>query len=233
MRFGVVVFPGSNCDYDCYYVLSQVLEVDTVFIWHGDKDLKDCDCIVLPGGFSYGDYLRAGAIARFSPVMEAVKGFAEGGGLVIGICNGFQVLTEAGILPGALLPNKGGRFICRQTYLRVENNQTPFTLLFTPGEVVKIPIAHQQGNFFIDPLYRGEIKKQITFRYCSPQGEIDTNYNPNGSWENVAGIISKEGNVLGMMPHPERAAERILGSEDGRRVFLSVIRWWEEKRWKQ
>ncbi|MDI3542723.1 MAG: phosphoribosylformylglycinamidine synthase subunit PurQ / glutaminase [Candidatus Atribacteria bacterium] len=232
MRFGVVVFPGSNCDYDCYYVLSQVLEVDTVFIWHGDKDLKDCDCIVLPGGFSYGDYLRAGAIARFSPVMEAVKEFAEDGGLVIGICNGFQVLTEAGILPGALLPNKGGRFICRQTYLRVENNQTPFTLLFTPGEVVKIPIAHQQGNFFIDPLYQEEIKKQIAFRYCSSQGEVDANHNPNGSWENVAGIISKEGNILGMMPHPERAAEKILGSEDGRRVFLSVIKWWEEKRWK-
>ena len=232
MKFGIVVFPGSNCDYDCYHVLSQVLGVETVFIWHGDRNLKDCDCIVLPGGFSYGDYLRAGAIARFSPVMEKVKEFAENGGLVIGLCNGFQVLTEAGILPGALLPNRDGRFICRHVYLRVENNQTPFTLLFTPGEVVKIPIAHQQGNFFIDPLYQEEAKKQVVFRYCSSEGEVGSRYNPNGSWENAAGIVSGEGNVLGMMPHPERAAEAILGSADGRRVFLSIIKWWEEKKWK-
>ena len=232
MKFGIVVFPGSDCGYDCHHVLSQVLEAETVFIWHGDENLKNCDCVVLPGGFSYGDYLRAGALARFSPVMEAVKEFAENGGLVIGICNGFQVLTEAGILPGAFLPNRGGRFICRHVYLRVENNQTPFTLLFAPGEVIKIPIAHQQGNFFIDSPHQEEVKKHIVFRYCGPQGEIDSRYNPNGSWENVAGIVSREGNILGIMPHPERAAEEILGSEDGRRVFLSVIKWWEDKKWK-
>ncbi len=232
MKFGVVVFPGSNCDYDCYYVLSQVLKAETVFIWHEDRSLKDCDCIVLPGGSSYSDYLRAGALARFSPVMEAVQEFAESGGLVIGICNGFQILTEAGILPGAFLPNRGGRFICCPVYLRVENNQTPFTLLFAPGEVIKVPIAHRQGNFFIDSLHQEEVKKRIVFRYCGPQGEIDSCYNPNGSWENVAGIVSGQGNILGLMPHPERAAEKILGSEDGRRVFLSVIKWWEEKKWK-
>ncbi|HQE25100.1 MAG TPA: phosphoribosylformylglycinamidine synthase subunit PurQ, partial [Candidatus Atribacteria bacterium] len=218
MKFGVVVFPGSNCDYDCYYVLSQVLKAETVFIWHEDRSLKDCDCIVLPGGSSYSDYLRAGALARFSPVMEAVQEFAESGGLVIGICNGFQILTEAGILPGAFLPNRGGRFICCPVYLRVENNQTPFTLLFAPGEVIKVPIAHRQGNFFIDSLHQEEVKKRIVFRYCGPQGEIDSCYNPNGSWENVAGIVSGQGNILGLMPHPERAAEEILGSEDGRRV---------------
>jgi len=232
MKFGVVVFPGSNCDYDCYYVLSQVLKAETVFIWHEDRSLKDCDCIVLPGGSSYSDYLRAGALARFSPVMEAVQEFAESGGLVIGICNGFQILTEAGILPGAFLPNRGGRFICCPVYLRVENNQTPFTLLFAPGEVIKVPIAHRQGNFFIDSLHQEEVKKRIVFRYCGPQGEIDSCYNPNGSWENVAGIVSGQGNILGLMPHPERAAEKILGSEDGRRVFLSVIKWWEDKKWK-
>ncbi len=232
MKFGVVVFPGSNCDYDCYYVLSKVLKAETVFIWHEDRSLKDCDCIVLPGGSSYSDYLRAGALARFSPVMEAVQEFAESGGLVIGICNGFQILTEAGILPGAFLPNRGGRFICCPVYLRVENNQTPFTLLFAPGEVIKVPIAHRQGNFFIDSLHQEEVKKRIVFRYCGPQGEIDSCYNPNGSWENVAGIVSGQGNILGLMPHPERAAEKILGSEDGRRVFLSVIKWWEEKKWK-
>ena len=232
MKFGVVVFPGSNCDYDCYYVLSKVLKAETVFIWHEDRSLKDCDCIVLPGGSSYSDYLRAGALARFSPVMEAVQEFAESGGLVIGICNGFQILTEAGILPGAFLPNRGGRFICCPVYLRVENNQTPFTLLFAPGEVIKVPIAHRQGNFFIDSLHQEEVKKRIVFRYCGPRGEIDSCYNPNGSWENVAGIVSGQGNILGLMPHPERAAEKILGSEDGRRVFLSVIKWWEEKKWK-
>lgn len=232
MRFGVVVFPGSNCDYDCYHVLAKVVGVDTVFLWHEDRDLQGCDCIVLPGGFSYGDYLRTGAIASFSPIMRSIQEFAENGGLVLGICNGFQILVESGLLPGALLPNENGHFICRYSYLRVENNHTPFTCLFSPGEVVRIPIAHHQGNFFVVPQQLEELKQngQIVFRYCGPRGEEDSLFNPNGSLDRIAGVVSPNMRILGMMPHPERASEGILGSCDGEKVFLSLIHWLEEKR---
>jgi phosphoribosylformylglycinamidine synthase len=232
MKFGVVVFPGSNCDYDCYYVLSEVLRVDTVFLWHEDRDLQGCDCVILPGGFSYGDYLRTGAIARFSPIMTSVRDFVREGGLVLGICNGFQILLESGLLPGALLPNRDGHFVCRYTHLKVENTSTPFTRLFSPGEIIRIPIAHHQGNFFMPSRDLEKIKhnRQVVFRYCGPQGEEDSGFNPNGSLENIAGIASPDFRVLGMMPHPERASEEILGSQDGKKIFLSVIAWLEENR---
>lgn len=230
MRFGVVVFPGSNCDYDCYYVLSKVMQIDTVWLWHEDRNLRGCDCVVLPGGFSYGDYLRTGAIARFSPIMASIRRFVQEGGFVLGICNGFQILLESGLLPGALLPNRDGHFVCRYTYLKVENADTPFTRLFSPGEVIRIPIAHHQGNFFMPFTELEELKKnrQIVFRYCGPHGEEEERFNPNGSLENVAGIASPDFRVLGMMPHPERASEAILGSQDGRRLFLSLITWLKE-----
>lgn len=230
MKFGVVVFPGSNCDADCYHVLSEVIRVDTAFLWHEDRDLQGCDCVILPGGFSYGDYLRTGAIARFSPIMGSIRKFAEDGGLVLGICNGFQILLESGLLPGALLPNREGRFICKYTFLRVENVFTPFTRLFSPGEVIRLPIAHHQGNFFLpfQELERLEQSGQAVFRYCGPRGEVDLSFNPNGSLGNIAGIVSPDFRILGMMPHPERASESILGSQDGRRIFLSVVQWLEE-----
>lgn len=233
MRFGVVVFPGSNCDYDCFYALKDVLGQDVVFLWHKNTDLQGCDCIILPGGFSYGDYLRTGAIARFSPIMEAVRNFVLQGGIVLGICNGFQILLESGLLPGALLPNRNGRFICRYVYLRVENTNTPFTCLCTPGEVLRIPIAHYQGNFFLpqDELRVLTERGQVVFRYCGPLGEVSEAYNPNGSVGNIAGIASSDFRVMGMMPHPERACEEILGSVDGRKVFLSIVSWLEEKRY--
>ncbi len=232
MKFGVVVFPGSNCDYDCYHVLANVLQVNTVFLWHEEKDLRSCDCVILPGGFSYGDYLRTGAIARFSPIMQAIRDFIAQGGLVMGICNGFQILVESGLLPGALLPNITGRFICKYTYLRVENVHTPFTHLFTPGEVVKIPIAHHQGNFFMHSpdLLTLRKQEQVVFRYCGPHGERDPRFNPNGSLDDIAGIASANFRVLGMMPHPERCAEDILGSHDGRKIFFSLIQWLEERK---
>jgi len=232
MRFAVVVFPGSNCDHDCYHVLSKVLGLETVYVWHQETDVREADCVILPGGFSYGDYLRAGAIARFSPVMQAVWKFAEKGGLVLGICNGFQVLTESRLLPGALLPNLGGRFICQDVYLRVENTNTPFTNLFSQGEVIKIPIAHQEGNYFAQPqvIKKIQAEKQVTFRYCGPGGEMNAGTNPNGSLNAIAGIISERGNVLGLMPHPERASEEVLGSVGGKRVFQSVVKWLEEQK---
>ncbi|BER92842.1 phosphoribosylformylglycinamidine synthase subunit PurQ [Atrimonas thermophila] len=232
MRFGIVVFPGSNCDRDCFHVLHDVLGVETVYLWHATRDLKDCDCIVLPGGFSYGDYLRAGAIAAYAPIMLSIREFAEKGGLVLGICNGFQILVEAGLLPGVLLPNVGGHFICRWVYLRVENSDTPFTMRYAQGEVVKMPIAHQQGNFFVPPSVFEELERNnlIAFRYCDAQGRISPDANPNGSVGNIAGIVSPSGNVLGMMPHPERCAESILGSEDGKRLFQSIIQWLEERK---
>jgi len=230
MKFGVVVFPGSNCDYDCYHVLSAVLGQETEMLWHENPDLHQCDCIVLPGGFSYGDYLRTGAIARFSPVMESIRRHIDQGRPVIGICNGFQILVESQLLPGALLPNDQGRFICQQVHLRVENTQTPFTRLFHPGEVIRIPIAHQQGNYFVPNSILTGLKdhRQIVFRYCRSDGQIDQDSNPNGSIDSIAGIISPSRNVLGLMPHPERASEAILGSKDGKRIFLSVIQWWED-----
>lgn len=231
MRFGVVVFPGSNCDYDCFHALRDVLKQDVVFLWHGNSDLQGCDCVVLPGGFSYGDYLRAGAIARFSPIMEAIRDFVSQGGIVVGICNGFQILLESGLLRGALLPNRNGRFICRYVHLRVENVNTPFTYLCAPGEVLRVPIAHYQGNFFLpqEELKRLEERGQVLFRYCGPSGEVDERYNPNGSVGNVAGIASSDFRVMGMMPHPERACEELLGSTDGRKIFLSIAAWLEEK----
>ncbi|GAV26237.1 phosphoribosylformylglycinamidine synthase subunit PurQ [Carboxydothermus islandicus] len=228
MRFGVVVFPGSNCDADCFHVLKNVFGRETVYIWHKD-DSFDVDCIVLPGGFSYGDYLRAGAIARFSPVMKKVVEFSEAGGLVIGICNGFQILLEAGLLPGAMLRNKSINFRCHDVYLRVENNETPFTNKALKGQVLKIPIAHGEGNYYCEPdtLKRLIANGQVVFRYCNSRGEVTEDANPNGSLYNIAGIINEKGNVLGMMPHPERCSEKILGGEDGRVIWESIIAYLE------
>ncbi|MBZ4672028.1 phosphoribosylformylglycinamidine synthase subunit PurQ [Deferribacterales bacterium Es71-Z0220] len=224
MKAGVVVFPGSNCDHDCYHVLKHVLEIDTVFLWHKDKELKDVDFIVLPGGFSYGDYLRCGAIASQSEIIESVIDFAEKGGLVLGICNGFQILTETGLLPGALLRNRDLKFICKDVNLVVSNVNTPFTKFYSSGEVIKIPIAHMDGNYFIDEPGLADLieNEQIVFRYCNDTGETLDDANPNGSIDNIAGIINKKGNVLGMMPHPERCAEEILGNTDGIHIFNSV-----------
>lgn len=225
MRFGVIVFPGANCDYDCYYVLKKMLNQDVQFIWHKQGSLDGCQAVVLPGGFSYGDYLRTGAIARFSPVMREVVRFAQKGGLVLGICNGFQILLEAGLLPGAMLRNKTLRFVCKYVHLKVENNNTAFTNHYQKDEVLKIPIAHNEGNYFApeDVVKKLEDKQQIVFRYCNSQGLVTEETNPNGSMNNIAGIINERGNVLGMMPHPERASEELLGSSDGRRLFLSMI----------
>ena len=226
MRFGVVVFPGSNCDYDCYYVLRNVLQKEVSFIWHKEEDLSGYDCLILPGGFSYGDYLRTGAIARFSPIMKSIEKFAKKGGLVIGICNGFQVLLEAGLLPGAMLRNKTLNFVCRLINIRVENNSIPYTYLCQQGQVLSIPIAHIEGNYYADDgtMKSLEENNQIVFRYCDERGELSENSNPNGSKGSIAGICNREGNILGMMPHPERASESILGSDDGRLIFESVIR---------
>ena len=225
MKFGVVIFPGSNCDHDCYYALKHVLQQEVEFIWHKTSSLDNFDCLILPGGFSYGDYLRCGAIARFSPVMPAMIKFARSGGLVLGICNGFQILLEAGMLPGAMLPNNTLKFICQDVYLQVENYHTPFTCLGAKGQVMKMPIAHGQGNYFISAagLRELEEKGQIVFRYSTQQGVITAEANPNGSLGNIAGICNPEGNVLGMMPHPERCAEDILGNTDGRLIFNSII----------
>lgn len=226
MKFGVVVFPGSNCDQDCFYVIKDVLGQPVKYIWHKESALDSVDCVVLPGGFSYGDYLRAGAIARFSPLMEAVTDFAGKGGILIGICNGFQILLEAGLLPGAMLRNTTLHFICKYVYIKTENNSTPFTKLCKKEQVLKIPIAHNEGNYYIDEdgLEDLEKNRQIVFRYCSADGDLNKKSNPNGSIANIAGIINKEGNVLGMMPHPERSAERELGSVDGRLIFESIIK---------
>lgn len=219
MKFGVIVFPGSNCDQDCYNVVKDVLKQPVKYVWHQETKLDDFDCIILPGGFSYGDYLRCGAIARFSPVMEALKKFADAGrgGLVIGICNGFQILTESGLLPGALHRNRDLHFICKPVNLKVENNKTRFTKKCQKGQILNIPIAHGEGNYTCDKQTLAELKKnkQIVFTYA---GE-----NPNGSVASIAGICNKRGNVLGMMPHPERASESILGSEDGLSVLKSII----------
>ena len=225
MRFGIVVFPGTNCDRDCWHVVKAVLNCDVDFVWHEERDVSRFDCIILPGGFSYGDYLRVGAIARFSPVMESVRDFAEKGGLVIGICNGFQILVEAGLLPGALVRNKTIHFICKFVNLRVENADTPFTNQCEFGQVLRIPIANNDGRYFCDKetLRRLERNGQIVFRYCTPDGEVTEEANPNGSVGNIAGIVNEKGNVLGMMPHPERASERLLGSEDGLFIWRSIL----------
>jgi phosphoribosylformylglycinamidine synthase subunit PurQ / glutaminase len=225
MKFGVVVFPGTWSDKDCLHVLGPVLGQEAVPIWHQDTDLQGCDCIVLPGGFSYGDYLRAGAIARFAPVMGAIKEFADRGGLVLGICNGFQILLEAGMLPGALLRNQSLEFRCVWTHLRVENTDTPFTRLCRPGQVLRIPISHGEGNYFGDDetLDRLEATNSVLVRYCDTQGNPTPDANPNGSRRNIAGVINEGRNVAAMMPHPERCAEAILGGEDGRLIFGSMI----------
>jgi phosphoribosylformylglycinamidine synthase len=224
MKFGVVVFPGSNCDHDTYHVISKVIGQPVDFIWHKDEHINQYDAIILPGGFSYGDYLRTGAIARFSPVMRSVARFAREGGLVLGICNGFQILCEAGLLPGALLRNRNLKFICEHVNIRVERSDTPFTSVCTPGEVLSIPIAHGEGNYFCDPRTLSELENEgrVIFRYCDAEGRITEESNPNGSLHNIAGICNRERNVLGLMPHPERASEDLLGSHDGRRIFSSM-----------
>jgi phosphoribosylformylglycinamidine synthase len=225
VRFGIVVFPGSNCDHDAYHVCKHVMKQDAVFLWHKDADLKGADVVILPGGFSYGDYLRCGAIARFSPIMKEVIRFANEGGTVLGICNGFQILVEAGLLPGVLLKNASLRFVCKFVHVRVENDATRFTNRIARGEVLHIPIAHGDGNYFTDPdtLARLESNNQIIFRYCTQSGEATQDANPNGSLANIAGIINEAGNVLGMMPHPERAADPLLRHTDGQRIFKSLI----------
>ena len=225
MKIGVIVFPGSNCDHDCRHVFKDVLGQYVEMIWHKETLLAGLDVIVVPGGFSYGDYLRTGAIARFSPVMGAVKEFAQKGGLVIGICNGFQILLEAGLLPGAMLRNRSLHFICKDVYVRVENAATPFTNACRPGHVLKIPIAHAEGNYYTDPVTLAGLQAnaQIVFRYCDADGRVTPEANPNGSLDNIAGIRNDKGNVLGMMPHPERCAEHVLGNEDGRVIFQSMI----------
>ncbi len=225
MKIGVVVFPGSNCDHDCQYIFQDVLGQSVEIIWHKETLLAGVDAIVLPGGFSYVDYLRTGAIARFSPVMGAVKEFARKGGLVIGICNGFQILLEAGLLPGVMLRNTSLNFICRDVYVKVENAATRFTNRCESGQVLKIPIAHADGNYYTDPVTLGGIKAnaQVIFRYCTAEGKVTSEANPNGSLDNIAGIMNADGNVLGMMPHPERSAEAVLGNDDGRLIFLSML----------
>lgn len=224
-KFGIVVFPGSNCDHDAYYVLKHLLSQDAIFLWHKDSSLDNVDVVVLPGGFSYGDYLRCGAIARFSPIMKEIISFANDGGIVIGICNGFQILCEAGLLPGTLLRNEGLTFVCKYVNLRIENNRTMFTSECNAGEVLQIPIAHGEGNYFVDQpaLEKLERNKQILFRYSSRDGSITKEANPNGSINNIAGIINETGNVMGLMPHPERAADPALGKTDGEKIFRSVI----------
>ena len=232
MKFGVIIFPGSNCDYDAYMVVKDVIKRDVEFLWHQDSSLSSCDCVILPGGFSYGDYLRTGAIARFSSIMKKVVDFAREGGLVVGICNGFQILLETGLLPGAMLRNTSLRFICKFVHIEVENQNTPFTNLCRKDQVLKIPIAHTDGNYFIsdEGLERLKQNQQIVFRYCDEQGKITKEANPNGSLYNIAGICNERRNVLGMMPHPERASERILGSEDGKYMFRSIADFFEKGR---
>jgi phosphoribosylformylglycinamidine synthase len=224
MKFGVVVFPGSNCDHDAYHVISKHVGQPVDFIWHKDTDLSGYDALIVPGGFSYGDYLRAGALARFSPVMTAVSEFAANGGFVLGICNGFQILCEAGLLPGALIRNRGQHFVCAHINIRVENNSSAYTSTLTRGQVLRIPIAHGEGNYVCDDETLDELTRdqRIIFRYSDAQGAITDAANPNGSRENIAGICNAAGNVLGMMPHPERACEGLLGSNDGRDIFRSL-----------
>jgi phosphoribosylformylglycinamidine synthase I len=225
MKFGVVVFPGSNCDHDAFYAISEVLHQPVEFIWHQSEDLANSDAVILPGGFAHGDYLRTGAIARFSPVMQPVEKFAKSGGLVLGICNGFQILLEAGLLPGAMMRNVGLRYICRHVHIRVEETATPFTHAAKKGQILKIPIAHNEGNYTCDPQTLAQLQKndQIVFRYTTPDGSDDAAGNPNGSMDNIAGICNRERNVAGLMPHPERAVESALDSADGLVIFRSLV----------
>ena len=225
MKFGVVIFPGSNCDFDTFHVLKNVIQQPTTWLWHKDHGLQGVDCVVLPGGFSYGDYLRSGAIARFSPLMQEVGEFADKGGVVLGICNGFQVLLELGLLPGAMLRNKNLKFLCQFVTIRLENERTRFTHKGKKGQVLRVPIAHFDGNYFAPPETLKEIEKnsQVVFRYSSANGSLTEETNVNGSLHSIAGLMNKRGNVMGLMPHPERASERLLGSEDGRVIFESII----------
>ena len=228
MKFGVIKFPGSNCDQDAYYTVKDVLGQPVEYLWHGDSDLKGVDCVIVPGGFSYGDYLRCGAIARFSPAMIATQEFAAKGGLVLGICNGFQVLCESHLLPGALVRNDGQKFICKQVYLRTENAETPFTEALTNGQILQIPVAHGEGKYVCDEAVRAELNaaNRILFRYCDADGTRSGTSNPNGSVDDIAGIASANFNVLGLMPHPERASDPALGSADGRAIFESLLKIW-------
>lgn len=231
MKFGVVVFPGANCDADAFHAVRDALGKPVEYIWHEQKDVAGFDCIILPGGFTYGDYLRTGAVARFAPVMEAVSQFAKSGGLVIGICNGFQILLEAGLLPGAMLRNRSQKFRCAHQYIRLEQNDTPFTNAGKNGQVLDIPIAHGEGNYYCDAATLAQLEREhrIIFRYCDAAGNITDEANPNGSIANIAGICNAGRNVLGMMPHPERCSDPILGWSDGRVVFESIIKALESK----
>ncbi|HEX8830715.1 MAG TPA: phosphoribosylformylglycinamidine synthase subunit PurQ [Longimicrobium sp.] len=224
MKIGVVTFPGSNCDYDCFKAVQEQMEAEPVYLWHGDHDLQGVDAVFLPGGFSYGDYLRAGAIAAQSPIMREVRAFAEAGGPVAGICNGFQILCEAAMLPGALMRNRSLKFRSRSVHLRVENTDTPFTSEYSLGQVLHVPIAHGEGCYFADEatLDRVEGEGLVAFRYSAPDGTIDAEANPNGSARSIAGVVNERGNVLGMMPHPERAVDALLGSTDGLGLFRSL-----------
>jgi phosphoribosylformylglycinamidine synthase len=224
MKFGIVVFPGSNCDRDCFHVVTRVLGQDCVYIWHKEKNVPDIDCLILPGGFSYGDYLRAGAIARFSPVMDSVVSFAENGGMILGICNGFQILLEVGLLPGAMRRNSCGNFLCREVYLACINRHTPWTKKIPGHKFLRMPIAHAEGNYYagqeeIENLHRNG---QVLLKYSDSMGNTAPEANPNGSIDNIAGIMNRRGNIFGMMPHPERASEEILGSADGLTIFRSI-----------
>ncbi len=225
MKFGVIIFPGSNCDHDAFWTAEQVAKQKATFLWHESHDLENSDIIIVPGGFAYGDYLRTGAIAKFSPVMESVSKFAATGGLVLGICNGFQILCESGLLPGALMRNVGLKYVCKPVHVKVENNETPFTSACRQGEVLTIPIGHMEGNYFCDASTLAELKEdnRIVFRYTNEKGEITQESNPNGSLDNIAGICSPGRNVLGMMPHPERSAEKELGGTDGLKIFESLV----------
>src|SRR5579863_3608118 len=229
MKFGVVQFPGSNCDADAFHAAGAIMRQPVEFIWHQSENLAGCDVVILPGGFAFGDYLRTGAIARFSPVMKTVERFARRGGLVLGICNGFQILLEAGLLPGAMMRNKGLRFLCRQVHVRVESTDTPFSCAARPGQILKMPIAHMEGNYFCDPATLAELERnqQVIFRYVPEDGRSagpdDFEANPNGSLAAIAGICNRERNVVGLMPHPERAVESALGSADGLVIFRSMV----------
>jgi len=224
MKFGVLVFPGSNCDHDTYNVIEKLVEQPVTFLWHASEDLQGCDAILVPGGFAYGDYLRTGAIAKFAPVMQSVSKFAKNGGLVMGICNGFQILCESGLLPGALMRNAGQHYICKQVHLRTETTDSPFTHGLSRGQVLQMPIGHMEGNYFCDAdtLEKLKAEDRIAFRYATPEGEITAKANPNGSLENIAGVLSEGRNVLGMMPHPDRSSEALLGSADGLLLFKSL-----------
>ena len=225
MNFGVLVFPGSNCDHDCAHAVSEGLGEDVQLIWHQETLLEGIDAVIVPGGFSYGDYLRTGAIAQFSPIMEALKLFAAKGGLVLGICNGFQILLEVGLLPGVMMRNRDLSFICEDVYIKVENAATPCTNACQSGQILKLPIAHAEGNYYTDPVTLSSLQAnaQVVFRYCTADGQVTPEANPNGSLDNIAGIRNAAGNVLGIMPHPERCAEIVLGNQDGLLLFRSMV----------